>query len=128
MWETRIYYGDTDAGGVIYYANYLRFFEKSGYEYLAAKGLSLAEWQEKGVFFIQKRVEVEYISSTATYGEIIQVQTTVSKVTGASFTLHHRVTLKDNGMLIAEGKNQMVCITKEKKPRRLPPEFLQGLQ
>jgi len=127
MWETRVYYGDTDAFGVIYYANYLKYFEKSGYEYLAARGLSLMVWEKKGIFFIQKRVEVDYIS-TARYGDIIQVQTTVSRVTGAAFTFHHRVTLKDTGRLLAEGENQMVCITKEAKPRRLPEEFLKGLQ
>jgi acyl-CoA thioester hydrolase len=127
MWETRIYYGDTDAGGVIYYANYLRYFEKSWFEYLAAKGLSLAEWEEKGIYFIIKRVEVEYISP-ATYGDIIQVQTEVAEKSRAAFTFHHRVTLKDTGRLIAEGKNQMVCITKEGKLRRLPAEFLEGLQ
>jgi acyl-CoA thioester hydrolase len=126
MWETRIYYGDTDAGGVIYYANYLKYFEKSWFEYLAARGLSLAEWEEKGVYFTIKRVEVEYISQTR-YGEIIQVQTEVSEKTRASFTFQHRVTLKDTGRLLAEGKNQMVCITKEGKLRRLPEEFLKGL-
>jgi acyl-CoA thioester hydrolase len=127
MWETRIYYGDTDAGGVVYYANYLKYFEKSWFEYLAARGLSLAEWQERGIYFIIKRVEVDFITS-ARYGEIIQVQTEVSEVKGASFTFHHRVMLKDNGKLLAEGKNQMVCITKEGKLRRLPEEFLRGLQ
>ena len=127
MWETRIYYGDTDAGGVVYYANYLQYFEKSWFEYLAARGLSLAEWEEKGIYFIIKRVEVEYCSA-ARYGEIIQVQTEVSEKTRASFTFQHRVTLKDTGRLLAEGKNQMVCITKEGKLRRLPEEFLQGLE
>jgi acyl-CoA thioester hydrolase len=127
MWETRIYYGDTDAGGVVYYANYLKYFEKSWFEYLAARGLSLAEWQERGIYFIIKRVEVDFITS-ARYGEIIQVQTEVSEKTRASFTFQHRVTLKDTGRLLAEGKNQMVCITKEGKPRRLPEEFLKGLK
>jgi len=127
MWETRIYYGDTDAGGVIYYANYLRYFEKSWFEYLAARGLSLVAWEKQGIFFIIKRVEVDYIS-TARYGEIIQVQTDVSEITRASFTFHHRVILKDTGRFIAEGKNQMVCITAEGKLRRFPLGFLQRLQ
>jgi acyl-CoA thioester hydrolase len=127
MRETRIYYGDTDAGGVIYYANYLMYFEKSWFEYLAARGLSLVEWEKKGIFFIIKRVEVDYISP-ARYGEIIEIQTDVSEVTRASFTFYHRVILKDTGRLIAEGKNQMVCISAEGKLRRFPPEFLQWLQ
>ena len=127
MWETRIYYGDTDAGGVIYYANYLRYFEKSWFEYLAARGLSLLDWHDKGIFFIIKRVEVDYIS-TARYGETIQVQTDVSEVTRASFTFHHRVILKDSGRLICEGKNQMVCISAEGKLQRCPPGFLEKLQ
>ena len=116
MWETRIYY-----------ANYLRYFEKSWFEYLAARGLSLVEWEKQGIFFIIKRVEVDYISP-ARYGEIIEVQTDVSEVTRASFTFHHRVILKDTGRLIAEGKNQMVCISAEGKLRRFPSGFLQRLQ
>lgn len=127
MFETRIYYGDTDAGGVIYYANYLRYFEKSWYEYLATRGLALTDWEKQGIFFIIKRVEVDYISS-ARYGEIIQVQTEVSEVTRASFTFHHRVMVKDTDRLICEGKNQMVCITAEGKLRRFPPGFLERLQ
>jgi len=127
MFETRIYYGDTDAGGVIYYANYLRYFEKSWYEYLATRGLALTDWEQQGIFFIIKRVEVDYISP-ARYGEIIQVQTKVSEVTRASFTFHHRVVLKDTERLICEGKNQMVCITAEGKLRRFPPGFLERLQ
>ena len=127
MFETRIYYGDTDAGGVIYYANYLRYFEKSWFEYLAARGLALTDWEKQGIFFIIKRVEVDYISS-ARYGEIIQVQTEVSEVTRASFTFHHRVIVKDTDRLICEGANQMVCITAEGKLRRFPPGFLERLQ
>jgi acyl-CoA thioesterase FadM len=46
----------------------------------------------------------------------------------AAFTFHHRVILKDTERLLAEGENQMVCITKEGKPRGLPAEFLQGLR
>jgi len=127
MWETRIYYGDTDAGGVVYYANYLHYFEKSWFEYLTARGLSLADWEKEGVYFIVKKVEVEY-HSIARYGEIIQVQTDVAQVTRASFTFRHRVIVRDTGRLIVEGTNQMVCITDQAKPRRLPDEFLQGLQ
>jgi acyl-CoA thioester hydrolase len=127
MWETRIYYGDTDAGGVVYYANYLNYFEKSWFEYLTGRELSLADYAKEGIYFIVKNVEVNYHSS-ARYGEIIQVHTEVSEVTRASFTFHHRVMVKESGKIIAEGKNQMVCITKEGKPRKLPAEFLQRLK
>ena len=126
MWETRIYYGDTDAGGVVYYANYLNYFEKSWFEHLATRGLSLAEYAKDGIYFIVKRVEVDYYSS-ARYGEVIQVQTEVSEVTKASFSFHHRVVSKDTGRVIAEGQNQMVCITTEGKPRKLPTTFLEKL-
>jgi len=127
MFETRIYYGDTDAGGVIYYANYLRYFEKSWYEYLLSRGLALTDWEEQGIYFIIKRVEVDYISP-ARHGEIIQVQTEVAEVTRASFTFHHRVIIKDTDRLLCEGANQMVCITAEGKLRRFPPGFLERLR
>jgi len=126
MWETRIYYADTDAGGVVYYANYLRYFEKSWFEYLAARGLSLAEYGQKGVYFIVKKLEVDY-HAPARYGQSIQVHTETIDVTRASLTFHHRVTLKETQEFLVEGRNQMVCVTSEGKPQRLPTEFTERL-
>jgi acyl-CoA thioester hydrolase len=127
MWRTRIYYGDTDAGNVVYYANYLRFFEKSWFEYLASRDLSLHDYEHRGVYFIVKRVQVDY-HAPAKYGDIIEVDTTVSSVTLASFTFQHKVRIQSRSTLAAEGSNQMVCVTQAGKPRRLPPEFMERLQ
>lgn len=127
MWETRIYYGDTDAGGLVYYANYLRYFERSWSDYMESRGLSLLDWEKSGVFLINKRVEVEYISP-ARYGEVIQIHTEVAEVTRASFTFRHLVREKDTGRPICEGKNQMVCIDATGKLRRFPPGFLERLK
>ena len=127
MWETRICYGDTDAGKVVYYGNYLLYFEKSWFECLAAKGLSLAEYEKEGIYFIVKKVAVEYYFP-ARYGDIICVETDITDVTRATFSFHHRVTLKATGKLLVEGTNQMVCVKADGKPQRLPTTFIDRLK
>ena len=52
----RIYYEDTDCGGVVYYANYLRYFERGRTEFLREKGISLTDLQDKGILFVVTKV------------------------------------------------------------------------
>ncbi len=61
-WPVRIYYEDTDAGGVVYYANYLKYMERARTEYLRAHGFELpALVDEQGVLFVVRGVEIEYL-------------------------------------------------------------------
>jgi acyl-CoA thioester hydrolase len=120
MFNTRIYYQDTDAGGVVYYANYLRFFEKSWFEHLLSIGISLPEWETKGTYVLIKNVFLDLIEKLA-YGDTIKVETSVKEVRNAYFILTHTV-LKD-GKATTRGETKMVCVDRTGKPKRIPEDF-----
>ncbi len=120
MYKTRIYYQDTDAGGIVYFANYLRFFEKSWFEHLMDIGVSLPEWEREGVFVMVKNVRLD-LKEKLRYGDEIEVRTSVAATKNAQFSMKHEV-LKEN-RVTTEGETFMVCVDASGKPRRLPPEM-----
>lgn len=73
--EVRVYYEDTDCGGVVYYANYLKYFERARTHYFDNHGLSVAALIQEGTEFRVIRAELSY-RSAATYGDILEVETT----------------------------------------------------
>jgi acyl-CoA thioester hydrolase len=120
MYSTRIYYQDTDAGGVVYYANYLKFIEKSWFEYLMSIGISIPEWELTGTYLIIKNVSLELIEPLR-YGDTITVITDISMVKNVYFIMSHRV-IKDN-RTTTRCETKMVCIDKNGKPKRMPVDF-----
>ena len=60
MIEVKIYYEDTDCGGVVYYANYLKYFERARTEYLETRGYSVAAMMKQRIIFVVVHAEVEY--------------------------------------------------------------------
>ncbi len=127
MTELRIYYEDTDAWGVVYYANYLRYLERGRTEYLRERGLSVRELQEKGYLIPVMRLEVDYLSP-AVLDDLILVDTTVLEITGATFTLGQKVIRVADGKLLLESKVTLACLGPGKIARRLPRELLRALR
>ena len=124
MFRTRVYYQDTDAGGVVYFANYLRLFEKSWFEYLTSIGILLPAWEKEGTFLLVKKVLLDLLDK-ARYGDELEAHTSVSDVKNAQFTFNHTI-LKD-GKTITRGQTLMVCVDAAGKPKRIPDEFKQRL-
>ncbi|HOF57022.1 MAG TPA: thioesterase family protein [Syntrophorhabdaceae bacterium] len=120
MYTTRIYYQDTDAGGVVYFANYLKFFEKSWFEYLFSIGISIPEWERQDTYIIIRNVTLELLEKLR-YGDTIQVITSITEVRNAYFILSH--TVNKDGKTITKGETKMVCINGKGKPKRIPEEF-----
>ncbi|OPY80911.1 MAG: Acyl-CoA thioester hydrolase YbgC [Syntrophorhabdus sp. PtaU1.Bin058] len=120
MYTTRIYYQDTDAGGVVYFANYLKFFEKSWFEHLLSIGVSIPEWEKNGTYLIVKTVSLDLMEKLL-YGDMISVKTSIKEVKNAYFILEHSV-FKDN-RATAKGQTTMVCIDAKGKPKRMPEAF-----
>jgi len=120
MYSTRIYYQDTDAGGVVYFANYLKFFEKSWFEYLLSIGISIPEWEKEDTYIIIRNVSLELIDKLR-YGDTILLSTSIKEVKNAYFILSHTVT-KD-GKTTTKGETKMVCINRNGKPKRIPEDF-----
>ena len=120
----RIYYEDTDCGGVVYYANYLRYMERARTEHLRERGIELGAWAEKGLYFVVTRVEITY-KAPARYSDLLDIETAVTDVSRASLTFSH--TVRDqNGRLIAEAIVVLVCVS-DGRPRRIPEEIISSL-
>ena len=118
--EVKIYYEDTDAGGVVYYGNYLRYLERARTEFLAAHGLDIAERHAAGELYVVARVEIDY-RKPARLGDILHITTEVQEVRAASLRLRHLILKGD--LLIAEAVVTIAHTDLSGKPRRLPPIF-----
>lgn len=120
--EIKIYYEDTDCGGVVYYANYLRYMERGRTEYLAARGVSVKSLMDQGTIFVVSRAEIDY-RSAARYGDTVILETSIEERTGATLLFRHRFIDKQSGRLLAEGTVRMVCADVTSKPKRMPKEM-----
>ncbi|MFC2061096.1 acyl-CoA thioesterase [Elusimicrobiota bacterium] len=125
--EIKVYYRDTDCGGVVYYANYLDYFERARTEWMDEKGAGIKGLRDGGIQFIVKHAEINY-KSPAAYGEILQVDTQVDKVGGASITFTYEIKEKESRRLIVTGSTQLVCINKKLRPMRMPDELQEKLR
>ena len=115
----RIYYEDTDAGGIVYHANYLNFAERARTEFLRDIGFENSILhREEGLIFVVRKIDIEYLK-TAKLDDYLQVKTTISELKNSSFIMHQR-TFRDNE-LIADMHVVLVCIDADKhRPVRLP--------
>jgi acyl-CoA thioester hydrolase len=120
MYATRVYYQDTDAGGVVYFANYLKFVEKSWFEYLMSIGISLPEWEKSGTYVMVKTVLLDLVEKVR-YGDMIRVVTSVKEVKNSSFILAHTILTEDRPVTKVE--TRMVCVDGRGKLKRMPESF-----
>ena len=97
--DIRIYYEDTDCGGVVYYANYLKYFERARTHYLEERGLSVAGLRDQGTQFVVVHAEVDY-RSPGRYGDTLIIDTTLAEASQASFTFAHVVRERTSGRLV----------------------------
>lgn len=125
--EIRIYYEDTDCGGIVYYANYLKYFERARTEYLEARGYSVAALMAEGIVFVVVHAEVDYCSP-ARYGETLMVETVVSDLSRASLTFSHVVRERASGRVIVEGSARLAVTDGSGKVKRLDKAIVVALQ
>ena len=117
-WPIRVYYEDTDAAGIVYYANYLKFAERARTEMLRASGSSHSEMIETfDTAFAVSRCEVDYLKP-ARLDDLLSVETRVLDVGAAVVNLDQRV-LRE-GDLLAHLKIRIACLNRKGRPQRLP--------
>lgn len=120
----RVYFEDTDAAGIVYYANYLKFAERARTDMLRGLGVSHAEMMKRdGLVLVVRRCEIDYLKP-ARLDDLITVETEAAKIGGASIDLRQRV-LRDNEVL-AELKVLVVCIGPDGRPTRIP-DYVRGV-
>jgi acyl-CoA thioester hydrolase len=91
----RVYYEDTDAGGVVYYANYLKFFERARTDFLRAKNIFQSDlMHSEKLAFVVKRCEIDYLKP-AKLDDLIEVEVIVKEIKSASFKIEQKITIND---------------------------------
>ena len=124
--QMRVLYGDTDAGGVVYYGNYLRFFEAGRTEFLRVHGSSYRELEEQGYILPVIECYARYKAS-ALYDDLQVVETSLVEVKPVSCRFNYRVLrVADNRMLV-KGHTVHAVVNRQGKLVKFPTDFLNRL-
>jgi acyl-CoA thioester hydrolase len=123
--SVRIYYEDTDAGGVVYYANYLRFFERARTEWLRELGFNQVDlWRTHGIGFVVKHCAADY-HAPARLDDVLIIETSVDSHSATRLTMTQYATRQQER--IATAQVILICVNKDIRPCKIPSELLQRL-
>ena len=121
IFSLRVYFEDTDAGGIVYYANYLKFAERARSEMLRSVGIESSRlMREENITLTVKTCHVDY-QKPAHLDDALEVYSRITKVGGAS--LHGEQKIKCNGHELVDIQIKLGCIAMDGKPARLPNEL-----
>ena len=127
LYELRVYYQDTDAGGIVYHANYLAFAERARAEALRALGAPHAEMvRQFGVMFVVRRIIVDY-QAPARLDEVLRVETKVVQVGGASARLRQQFRRDSDSLAVLEVSLGCVALDNG-RPARIPAQWAARLR
>jgi acyl-CoA thioester hydrolase len=122
-WPVRVYYEDTDAGGVVYYANYLKFYERARTEMLRDMGFQQDRLNiERQLIFVVRSVQVEYLKS-ARFNEQLQVSAEISQTKSASLVFTQQIIRESD--LISTAMVRIACLDSETMRPKIIPKDLQ---
>jgi len=115
----RVYYEDTDAGGVVYYANYLKFFERARTDFLRTLGISQSDLATKeGLVFVVRKCVIDYISP-AKLDDVLEVLTEVKNISAATILMRQEAT--KFGVILSRLEVEIVCVDSLSfKPKKIP--------
>ncbi|OYV29712.1 MAG: tol-pal system-associated acyl-CoA thioesterase [Thiomonas sp. 20-64-9] len=127
-WPVRVYWEDTDAGGIVYYANYLKFFERARTEWLRSLGLAQAELAaQAGLVFVVAEVHLRY-AAPARLDDALQIQLRAQEFGAASLQVVQQAWLTDAqgapGTLLCEATVRVGCVQSASlRPARIPADM-----
>lgn len=128
-WPVRVYYEDTDAGGVVFYANYLRFMERGRTEWLRALGYEQDALREHdGILFTVRRVNIEYLAP-ARFNDQLTVRSGLAHIGGASLDFAQDILRPADGVICCHGTVTVACLAAATfRPCRLPDALRAGIR
>ncbi len=121
--EIRVYYEDTDAGGIVYYANYLKFLERARTEWLRALGIEQDLLLEQSIGFVVKRVELDY-KAAARFNQLLRVESRLSNVKRASLQFEQNIVDQNNKVLVCASVKVACVNLLDMKPLAIPTFIL----
>ena len=128
VWPVRVYYEDTDSGGVVYYANYLKFMERARTEWLRARGFEQdALLRDRRVLFAVRTLSMDY-HRPARFNDLLEVVSQVAEVGGASLTFAQSIRRADSTEVLCGARVKVACIDAENfRARRLPRQLMREI-
>lgn len=123
----RVYYEDTDFTGLVYHANYLKYFERGRSDFLRVRGVHHTELRahEDQLAFAVAHIDLRY-RSPARIDDVLTVRTRVAGTRGAQIFMEQ--VCERDGVVLCEGRFDIVCIDGSGRPRRLPPVLIEALK
>lgn len=120
--EHRVSYGETDAMGVVYYANYLHLFELGRGQLIRGLGISYATVEARGIFLPVREASCRYLAP-ARYDDIIQIRTGLSERSRASMTFIYEIMNETQDKVLTRGSTQHAVVNETGRPVRIPDWF-----
>jgi len=126
-WPLRVYIEDTDAGGIVFYANYLRYMERARSEWLRALGFEQQALMEAGVRFVVRDLNIQYRKAAVLDDQIIAT-TELAEITKAGLTLNQTVIRRSElaetaEELLVDAQVRVACINNEGRPAAIPADI-----
>jgi acyl-CoA thioester hydrolase len=122
-WPVRVYYEDTDAGGVVYHASYLAFYERARTEMLRQRHFNQQVLLEEQVAFVVRRMTIDFVAA-ARLDDLLEIQTEVTSMTRATMTFSQRI-VNAEGKVLNEAEVLIACINPHlMKPIALPKSIV----
>lgn len=124
----RVIYGDTDQMGVVYHANYFRYFEFSRIEFFRAHGHSYRDLERDGILLPVVEAQAFY-KAPARYDDLLLIRATLSKVRRVSLTFQYEIVREEEpSRILTTGHTVHACVGRDGKPTRLPDLLVQLFQ
>lgn len=129
QFTVKIYVEDTDYGGIVYHANYLKYMERARTEWLNSIDLSLRDMQQHNTLFVARTATLHF-HKPAFLNDTLIIETTVTRIKNTRLIFKHRIVKKDTpGIIICcNSEVEVVCVNLEKKAVRLPSIILNYLE
>lgn len=116
----RVYFEDTDAGGIVYYVNYLKFMERARTERLRSLGFAQSQLAEEGLLFVVHSVSARYLAPAKLDDQLL-VSADVIELSRASLRFRQQVRRVADGVVLCEGQFLVACVRADNfKPRAIP--------
>ena len=124
----RVYIEDTDAGGIVFYGNYLRFFERARTDFLRSVGIEQSSTIEANLIFVVRQVSLDY-KLPARLDDILSVSCAVKRIRPMRVVFRQSATRSSDGANLVYGEVEVVAVSVDTlKPRALPKDLLDALQ
>ena len=129
IWPIRVYYEDTDAGGVVYYANYLKFFERARSEWLNDLHIDQSRLLDEGVAFVVRHADIDFVRP-ARLNEQLEIISTIIDLRGVSLVFKQQLFRQnDRQQLLCEAEIKVACLQLDSfTPCRIPAAVKEELQ